>query len=58
VRSPIRLPRQKDIRGDLIERTGVAKQLGPQSIFPAHGLVFQSTAEAFVEGRRRLEQPE
>lgn len=43
--------------GDQLERTGIAALLGPDSIFPARSLVYESTEEAFDEGRRRLELP-
>jgi SulP family sulfate permease len=39
---------------DQLERTGMVGLLGPHSIFPAHSLVYQSTEDAFEEGRRRL----
>jgi SulP family sulfate permease len=37
-----------------LERTGITALLGPDGIFPAHSLVYQSTEEAFEVGRRRL----
>jgi SulP family sulfate permease len=39
---------------DQLERTGIVEILGAHSIFPAHSLVYQSTEDAFEEGRRRL----
>jgi hypothetical protein len=41
---------------DQLERTGIASLLGPDCIFPARSLVYQSTDEAFEAGRRRLER--
>lgn len=41
---------------DQLKRTGIEGLLGEQSIFPAHSLVYQSTENAFEEGRRRLPQ--
>ncbi len=39
---------------DQLERTGIEELLGPHSIFPAGSLVYESTEDAFEEGRRRL----
>jgi len=41
---------------DQLERTGLTALLGPQNIFPAHSLVYQSTQEAYEAGRRRLQR--
>jgi sulfate permease, SulP family len=39
---------------DQLERTGLEDLLGPDCIFPASSLVYESTEAAFAEGRRRL----
>jgi SulP family sulfate permease len=39
---------------DQLRRTGIEALLGEHSIFPAHSTVYQSTEDAFEEGRRRL----
>lgn len=39
---------------DQLERTGTAKLLGPENIFPVHSLVYRSTLEAFEAGRLLL----
>jgi len=39
---------------DQLKRTGIEELLGEHSIFPAHSLVYESTEDAFEEGRRRL----
>ena len=40
-----------------LERTGLTALLGPDAIFPARSLVYQSAEEAFEAGRRRLLAP-
>jgi len=42
--------------GDQLERTGIARLLGHENIFPAHSLVYRSTVEAFAAGRLQLER--
>jgi SulP family sulfate permease len=39
---------------DQLRRTGLLDVLGEDSVFPAHGMVYESTDEALAEGRRRL----
>jgi SulP family sulfate permease len=39
-----------------LERTGITELLGPDAIFSARSLVYQSTQHAFDEGCRRLKQ--
>jgi SulP family sulfate permease len=42
---------------DQLRRTGLEELLGEDAVFPAHHVVYRSTAEALAAGRRRLAVP-